>query len=199
MDRSNGRHAPRQAAMPVGLSHVVLNVRDLEAAHRFYTEIIGFKQSGEWRPRESNPRRKMRFYSGTHRGETYHHDLALVEMPNLPPRPDGWNLDKSPQAVNHVAVLLPDRETWLEQLEFLQAQGVKFHRRINHGMAHSVYISDPDGYGVELLYELPRETWEGGINEALNYVESLPLEGEAALQDATDVPVFGKAQRRDTA
>jgi len=193
MDRSKSHSAPGRAATPVGLSHVVLNVRNLEISHKFYTETIGFKQTGEWRAQAHNSRRKMRFYSGNHRGEAHHHDLALVEMPNLPPAPTGWNLDKSPQAVNHVAVLLPDRESWLKQLEFLQAQGVTFHRRVNHGMGHSVYISDPDGYGVELLYELPREVWAGAIDDALNYVETLPREGEAALLDSTDLPVFGKS------
>jgi catechol 2,3-dioxygenase len=97
-------------------------------------------------------------------------------------------------AINHVAITLPNREAWLQQLAFLQRQGVTFHRRINHGMTHSVYISDPNGYGVEVLYELPRDIWEGDIDAALNYAEGLPTEGEAALVDeATDVPVFGQA------
>jgi catechol 2,3-dioxygenase len=192
MEASKGPAVPDHPVMPVGLSHIVLNVRDLEASHRFYTEIVGFRQSGEWRARAPNPNRKMRFYRGTHQGQVYHHDLALVEMPNLPAQKEGWNLDKTPQAVNHVALLLPDREAWLRQLAFLQSRNIRFHRRINHGMAHSVYISDPDGYGVELLYELAPEVWQGGIDDALNYVESLPLEGESALQDPTDVPVFGK-------
>lgn len=184
-------HGVSAPVPPVGICHVVLNVRDIEESHRFYTEIIGFKQTGEWRARAPNPERKMRFYSGSHHGRPYHHDLALVENRKLPP-PPAWGIDSTPLAVNHVALMLPDREAWLKQLEFLQSKGVKFHRRINHGMAHSVYISDPNGYGVELLYELERKVWEGGIDEALNYVESLPLEGEAALADATDNPTFGK-------
>ena len=184
-------HVPSAPVTPVGVGHVVLNVRDIEESHRFYTEIIGFRQTGEWRARAPNPNRKMRFYSGSHHGESYHHDLALVENRNLPPPPP-WGIDATPLALNHLAVILPDRETWLKQLEFLQSKGVKFLRRINHGMAHSVYIADPNGYGVELLYELEREVWEGGIDAALNYVESLPLEGEAALADATDNPQFGK-------
>jgi catechol-2,3-dioxygenase len=90
---------------------------------------------------------------------------------------------------------LPSREAWRKQIAFLQSKGVTFHRRINHGMTHSVYISDPNGYGIEVLYELPRDVWEGDIDAALNYAEALPTEGDAALVDAADnVPVFGNAQ-----
>ena len=58
-------------------------------------------------------------------------------------------------------------------------------------MTHSLYINDPNGYGVELLYELPREVWEGDIDAALNFAVQVPTEGAEALQDRTeDVPVF---------
>ncbi len=77
-------------------------------------------------------------------------------------------------------------------MAFLQSKGVEFHRRINHGMTHSVYISDPNGYGIKVLYELPRDVWEGDIDAALNYAESLPTEGAEALVDEA-TPVFGKA------
>ena len=36
---------------PVGVNHVVLNVRDIEESHRFWTEIVGLKQVGALRPR----------------------------------------------------------------------------------------------------------------------------------------------------
>ena len=83
----------------------------------------------------------------------------------------------TPVAINHVAIALPSREAWLKQLAFMQSRGIEFKRRVNHGVTHSLYIADPNGYGVELLYELPREMWEGDINEALNWVENLPTEG----------------------
>jgi catechol 2,3-dioxygenase len=185
---------PREAVTPVGINHLVLNVRDIEESHAFWTEIMGFKQVGELHPRPDRPNPpKMRFYSGDHHGKMQHHDLALMEMPNLPP-PSAWSMSDSQVAINHVAITLPSREAWLRQLTFLQSKGITFHRRINHGMTHSVYISDPNGYGIEVLYELPREVWEGDIDAALNYAEPLPTEGEAALVDAADhVPVFGKA------
>ena len=185
---------PRAAVTPVGLNHLVLNVRDLEESHAFWTEIMGFKQVGELHPRSDRPSPpKMRFYSGDHSGKMNHHDLALVEMPNLPP-PSAWSMSDSTVAINHIAIMWPSREAWLQQLAFLQSRGVTFHRRTNHGMTHSVYISDPNGYGIEVLYELPREVWEGDIDAALNYAERLPTEGDDALIDeANNVPVFGKA------
>jgi len=186
---------PRQAVAPVGINHLVLNVRNLEESHAFWTEIMGFKQVGELRPRPDRPNPpKMRFYSGDHSGQLSHHDLALVEMPNLPPPPPTYDMFNSPLAINHIAIALPNRDAWLQQLAFLQSKGVQFHRRVNHGMTHSVYITDPNGYGIEVLYELPREVWEGDIDAALNYAERLPTEGEEALVDKTeDIPVFGKA------
>ena len=82
--------------------------------------------------------------------------------------------------------------TPMKKLADLQARGVKFHRSTNHGMTRSVYISDPNGYGVELLYELPRDMWEGDVNAALNYIERLPTEGDEALEDDIEnAPRFG--------
>ncbi len=71
--KSRSRH-------PDGLNHLVLNVRNLEESHRFWTEILGFKQVGELKatPQRPNPA-KMRFYSGDHDGQMNHHDIALIE------------------------------------------------------------------------------------------------------------------------
>jgi catechol 2,3-dioxygenase len=182
------------AGTPVGVNHVVLNVRNIEESHKFWTEVVGLKQVGALRPRaDMGAMPKMQFYSGDHDGKMTHHDVALVENPNLPP-PGDWGLFNKPVAINHVAIAFPDRESWLKRLAYLQESGVKFHLRVNHGVTHSVYISDPNGYGVELLYELPREMWEGDIDAGLNYLQMLPTEGEAALvDDIENAPRFGAA------
>jgi catechol 2,3-dioxygenase-like lactoylglutathione lyase family enzyme len=185
---------PAEAVTPVGINHLVINVRDIDESHRFYTEILGLKQVGALTPRPGRPAPpKMRFYSGDHGGKMTHHDIALVENPNLPPPPAKWAMFDTPVAINHIAIALPSREAWLKQLAFMQSRGIEFKRRVNHGVTHSLYISDPNGYGVELLYELPRDMWGGDIDAALNWVENLPTEGEAALADRTDTPVFAKA------
>jgi catechol 2,3-dioxygenase len=98
-------------------------------------------------------------------------------------------------AIGHIAITLPNRDAWLQQLAYLQSRGVKFNRRVEHGMTHSLYINDPNGYGVELLYELPRDVWEGDIDAALNHAVALPTEGAEALADRVDaLPVFQAAR-----
>jgi catechol-2,3-dioxygenase len=180
---------------PTGLNHLVLNVRDLEESHRFWTEVLGFRQVGELKatPQRPNPN-KMRFYSGDHDGKMNHHDVALIENTAIP-APLAETANATPTAISHIAITLPNREAWLRQLKYLQDRGVKFNRRIEHGMTHSLYINDPNGYGVELLYELPREVWEGDIDAALNFAVALPTEGPEALSDRVeDVPVFRATQ-----
>jgi catechol-2,3-dioxygenase len=188
--------SPERAVTPAGINHLVLNVRDIEESHAFWTEIIGMQEVGRLKPgTPERPRPVMRFYSADHGGKLNHHDIALVENKDLPPRPKEWAMFGTPVAVNHIAITLPGREAWLKQLKFLQSRGVKFERRVNHGMTRSVYISDPNGYGVELLYELPREMWEDDIDTALNWAENLPTEGEAALVDEIDkAPRFNRKE-----
>ena len=186
--------APAQAQTPRGINHLVLNVRNLEVSHRFWTEILGFRCVAQLKSTPGRPRPTMRFYSGVDaRGDVTHHDLALAEVPadkTASEAPETWNLMPSRVGLNHVAIAWADRESWLRQVAFLREKGVPFHRRINHGMTHSVYISDPDGHGIEVLYELPREVWEGDIDGAQNYAEQLPTEGDESLVDRTDNPVF---------
>jgi catechol 2,3-dioxygenase len=165
------------------VSHLVLNVRDIEASHHFYTELLGFDQCAELTHTMT-----MRFYRGN---ESHHHDFALVQVadPDSAGPPEPWSMEPRRVGVNHIAIGYPDRESWLSELEHLKANGVEFIVRGNHGMTHSAYIADPDGYGIEVLYDLPEEVWSGDVDAALNYFEYLPP--EEALEDTTDYQRFG--------
>ena len=81
---TNGTHftPPTQAQPPRAVNHLVLNVRNLEVSHKFWTEIIGFTCVAELKPTPGRVRPKMRFYSGVDaQGGVTHHDLALAELP----------------------------------------------------------------------------------------------------------------------
>lgn len=169
------------------VQHLVLNVRDIEASERFYG-LLGFEPSGKL----GRPGVDMRFYRGA---EGRHHDLALIQIPNpdqAPPVPD-WSMFTTNPGIAHFALAYDDREAWLSRVEFLQENEVEFAVRGNHGMTHSVYVVDPDGHGVEVLYDLPAEVWEGDVDAALNYFEQLPTTGPEALVDDTDYVTFGSS------
>ena len=178
---------PDHAIAPIGLNHIVLNVCDIERSHIFWTEILGFEQVGELHSKKNRPTPpNMRFYSGRNNGDINHHDLALVEVP------EKVDVDLKPgqPGLNHIAITWPNRKSWLLQLSFMQSRGVEFIRRTNHGVTHSVYIADPDGNGVEVLYELPKELWQENIDASLNYSENLPINGKEALIDREENPTF---------
>ena len=192
----SSQQPPSKAQTPRGVNHLVLNVRDLDVSHQFWTEIMGFKMVAELKPKPSRGPLKMRFYSGVdEHGDVNHHDLALAEIPKdqAAGGAEDWSLFPKRVGLNHVAIMWADRESWLKQVEFMQSKGVKFLRRINHGMTHSVYIADPDGHGIEVLYELPREVWGDDIDGAQNFAEQLPTEGPEALVDTMDTPMFSGA------
>ena len=173
-----------QASVGASVNHLVLNVRDIEVSHRFYTEVMGFQQCGELTHTMT-----MRFYRGD---ASRHHDFALVQVndPEHAPPPEPWTMEPNAIGVNHIAVAYPDRESFLNQLRHMKANGVEFLVRGNHGMTHSAYIADPDGYGLEVLYEVPAEVWSGDVDAALNYFEFLPPDEE--LEDSTDYQRFGE-------
>ena len=163
----------------------MLNVRDIERSHRFYTEVMGFEQCGDLTHTMT-----MRFYRGD---PSHHHDLALtqIEDPDDVPPPEPWAMAPTRAGVNHIAIGYPDRESWLSQLRHMKAHGVEVIVRGNHGMTHSAYIADPDGYGLEVLYNVPADVWEGDVDAALNYFEYLDPDD---LDDRVDYQRFGPGE-----
>ncbi|MEZ5378027.1 MAG: VOC family protein [Acidimicrobiales bacterium] len=173
------------------LQHLVLNVRDIEASERFYG-LLGFEPCGKLNS-PGAPGVDMRFYRGD---EGHHHDLALVQIPNPEGAgaPPNWDMFTGIPGIAHFALAYPDRDSWLAQIEYLQNEGVEFAIRGNHGMTHSAYVVDPDGHGVEVLYDLPQEVWEGDVDAALSYFEVLPTTGPESLLDDNDYATFGTNQ-----
>lgn len=178
---------PSRPSRP-SVNHLVLGVRDIEASHRFYCDVLGFEQCGTLKTSfEPNP--VMRFYRGH---ADHHHDIALQQIPDpasAPPVPP-WHIFSASPGVAHIALAYGTRDEWLAQLEHLQAMDVPIAVRGNHGMTHSAYVVDPDGHGIEVLYELPAEVWEGDVDAALSHFEPLPNKGRETLVDSTDYVRF---------
>ncbi len=179
---------PTEAIQPDALNHLVLNVTNLERSHAFWSGIVGFKEIVSIK--DENGRARSTFYRG--RDGTQHHDLALFEIPNAEQKEavKEWNMAAKAVGVNHIAIKYKDRDTWLKAIAFMQSKGVTFHVRTEHGMTHSAYISDPDGYGIEILYEVPRYAWIDNPAAAVIWARGTAKEGPEALIDNDDYHIF---------
>jgi catechol 2,3-dioxygenase len=61
--------------------------------------------------------------------------------------------------LQHFAILYPDRRELARAVERLLEHGYPIRSGENHGESISVYLSDPDGNGIELYYDRPRKEW----------------------------------------
>ena len=110
----------------------MLNVKDLEASTKFYTEVPGFEISVQ-RP------------TGTFLScGMIHHDLALFQAPE-----DALEVTKGQIGLNHLAVQVEDLAALQQTYQSLQDHGAILDHNTNHGMTSSVYFYDPDGIRIE--------------------------------------------------
>ncbi len=127
------------------INHVVFNVHDLDAAVKFYTEVVGMKLIRRFDDR------KMAFVSfGDH-----HHDIGLFQVGGTTEPDRQWH------GFNHLAMEYEGGPEILEQLhQRLIEKGAKIDNLEGHnaGRHKSVYFFDPDGNRLEFYWENPAWT-----------------------------------------
>ena len=127
---------------PKRIGHVVLNVRDVEASTKFYTDIIGFQIALQ--------KEDATFLTCG----TIHHDLALFKAKQSFRLDDGVGL-------NHMALQVEDFDMINEYFHVLARNDIEIDRTTDHGMTSSIYFEDPDGNGIELFCNNQDDPAEG--------------------------------------
>ena len=147
----------------VQVGHVHLKVADLDRALGFYQGVLGLEvmqRIGD----------SAAFLSAG----GYHHHLGLNtwESAGGSPPPPGTT------GLYHIALLYPTRAALADALRRLVAAGIPLEGASDHGVSEALYLRDPDGNGVELYWDRPREAWpqtaDGGL---AMYTRRLDLEG----------------------
>jgi catechol 2,3-dioxygenase len=134
--------APRQADEidpATSLGHVELTVADLEREIRFYEEILGL------RVQQRDADRAMLGPGGSTL-------LRLVERPNAT-RAQGT------AGLYHFAILVRPRVELAQLLRRIAETRTPIQGMVDHHTHEAIYLADPEGNGLELAWDYPREQW----------------------------------------
>jgi catechol 2,3-dioxygenase len=116
----------------------------------------------------------------------YHHHIGLNTWTSRGGPPPARNAT----GLYHVAILYPDRPALATALARVLAAGVPLQGAADHGVSEALYLADPDGNGLELYRDRPREEWPRDAAGDLLMVSD-PLDVEALLREA-DPPVASR-------
>ena len=128
----------------VRIGHVQLKVADLDRALRFYRDVLGFELTQRYG-------KEAAFLSAG----GYHHHIGL----------NTWDSEGgSPPPANstglyHLAIAYPTRAELADALRRLMHAGIQLDGASDHGVSEALYLRDPDGNGVELYWDRPRDQW----------------------------------------
>jgi catechol 2,3-dioxygenase len=131
----------------VRVGHVHLRVADLDRAVAFYRDALGFRVSADARD-AGLP--MVCLAAGD-----YHHHIGLntFDSAGAASPPAGHT------GLYHVALLYPDRRELGRAVRRLLEHDYPIDHATDHGGTVSIYLSDPDGNGLELYYDRPRADW----------------------------------------
>ncbi len=134
-------HTTTRTALPTGtrLGAVHLTVTDLDRSIAFYVDVLGLRLQG-------------RDDSLARLGDDHDEALVLVADPNA--RPAGRHA-----GLFHVALLYPSRLELARAALRLSTSGTPIEGASDHGTHEAIYLPDPDGNGIELAADRPREQW----------------------------------------
>jgi len=153
-------------------------VEDLEEALQFYTQTMGLRVSEEVMIHQH----RCVFL----RANTEHHSIALY------PRALAKDLKlPNPSSLLSFAVQVGSYRQLLDAVAHLKAHGVKFMelpREISSGIAHHAFAIDPDGFLIELYWEMEQIGWDGKPRPAhlREHIPSHPTDWPAHIEQSSD-------------
>jgi catechol 2,3-dioxygenase len=162
---------PRPLHPKVGIGHVHLKVADLDRALAFYRNVLGFELT-----------QRLGNHAAFLSAGGYHHHIGL----NTWESSGGSPPPARSTGLYHLAIVYPSRAELADALRRLIEARIPLEGASDHGVSEALYLRDPDGNGVELYWDRPREQWPRTADGGLEMFTH-PLDLEALIKEA---PVF---------
>ena len=154
-----------------GLHHSAYRCRDSEATRQFYEDFLGLKLVTSLAIKDPPSALKTNvlhtFYQ-MNDGSC----LAFFEAPEMT-----FEFKRQQDFDLHIALEV-DEPTLLSMLQRGRERGIETRGIADHGMVHSIYFRDPNGYVVELTAKMPAH--DDALNPAINKARALLDEWQAA-------------------
>ena len=161
----SGYQIPSEA----GIGHAHLKVSNLERSLEFYCGILGF-----------NLKARFRNSAAFIAAGDYHHHLGLNTWESLGASPP----PRHSTGLYHVAIRYPSRRDLGTAVKRLLEAGIPLHGASDHGVSIAVYLSDPDGIGLELTWDRPRAEWPRTPEGDVDLRMADPFDLDALLREA---------------
>ena len=149
------------------IGHVHLKVSDLDRAIGFYRDVLGFELQ-----------QRMGDDAAFLSAGGYHHHIGL----NTWESKGGSRPPPGTTGLYHVAIRFPDRPSLARTLTRVVQAGIPIGAS-DHGVSEAIYFSDPDGNGIELYRDRPREEWPRSSDGEVAMM-SEPLDVNGLLAEA---------------
>jgi catechol 2,3-dioxygenase len=147
----------------VRIGHVHLKVANLQRALDFYCSVLGFEPTQRYGEEAA-------FVSAG----GYHHHIGLNTWESR----DGSPPAKGATGLYHFAILYPTRAALADALRRLMQANIPLEGASDHGVSEALYLSDPDGNGLELYWDRPKELWPRDKNGQIEmFTRRLELSG----------------------
>ena len=151
------------------IGHVHLKVSNLDRALAFWQNALGFELQQKYGDQAA-------FISAG----GYHHHIGLNTWESL----GGPQAPRGTTGLYHVAILYPTRRDLAVVTKRVIALGIELQGASDHGVSEAIYLADPDGNGVELYHDRPREDWPRDANgDVAMFTRRLDLAALLALAD----------------
>lgn len=157
---------PFALTTPLHVGEAALKVRDLEKMNTWYRAVLGFSEISR-------------------KDATITLGAGGVPLLHLVHHPDAGLEAPTAAGLFHIAWLMPQRADlarWLVHIAMMQVPVTGF---ADHNVSEAVYLNDPEGNGIEVYSDRPKENWSWDGDMVTMGTQQLDIDDIVALTDTT--------------